>query len=289
MNESAYTSLPAESAVVARAFASAVTGIHGDLVKGIYLTGSLALDDYQSGKSDLDFVVLCDDIPAIRGIEMTRQVHTSLAREFPAVKLNGVYITEKHLDVHHRSAVLLFQEGKLTVSDFEMAPVTLLELKTEAITLSGTPASQLRIGLAQKDVNDFLHRNINSYWKGWINQHSSMARKKMLLALFPRLTEWVLLGVARQLYTLRTGKIISKTGAGYYCIEQLPSEFHGVLKCAIDARTDPKKHLFELKPSYYVQLSFKRCNETLTCARFIIDLFNGEYEASGERDVESSR
>src|SRR5688500_14076758 len=126
----------------------------------------------------------------------------------------------------------------MNVSTFEMASVTLHELRTTAVTLLGTPAHQLPVTIELKDVNAFLRDNINTYWKTWLAKHSSLFGRQLLLAFFPRLTEWTVLGLARQLYTLRTGKIASKTYAGYYCLEQLPDNYHRIIRDAIKIRND---------------------------------------------------
>lgn len=159
-----------------------------------------------------------------------------------------------------------------------MAPVTLYELKTIAITLLGIPAQNLPVNVQIDDVNKFLFENINTYWKNWIAKHSSFSTNQLLLIFIPRLTEWVILGVARQLYTLRTGRIVSKTGAGYYCLEHLPNKYQAIVQEAIKIRKDNSKHVLTLKTSYYLHPSMQRYIETLDCAYFIIDMFNEEYK-----------
>lgn len=163
-----------------------------------------------------------------------------------------------------------------------MAPVALYELRTIAITLLGERAQQLPVVVHTNDVNRFLYENINSYWKAWLTKHAAIYKKQMLLTLLPRLTEWVILGLARQLYTLRTAKIASKTAAGYYCLEQLPSEYHWILQEAIKIRSDNSQHKLHLKASYYVHPSIKRTTKTLECAHFIMNQFNEEYNAATE-------
>ena len=144
--------------------------------------------------------------------------------------------------------------------------------------MGGTEIESLPIQVTQKDLLEFLYRNVNTYWKKWCDEHFSIFHKKMLLILFPRLTEWVILGLARQLYSLHTGKICSKTEAGYYALKILPEKYHSVIQQAIQIRNGNRKQLMTLNGSYYIQPSIKRCNETLDCAYFIIAMFNTEYE-----------
>jgi hypothetical protein len=159
-----------------------------------------------------------------------------------------------------------------------MAPVTLLELKTTALTVLGPPAQSLPITLHPNEVEQFLYENINTYWKGWIAIHSALRPHQLLLLLVPRLTEWVVLGMARQLYTLQTGTITSKTEAGYYCLDHLSPAYRPIVQQAINIRKDTAKHPLQVKPSYYVAPSLKRCRRTLDCASFILEHFNEEYQ-----------
>jgi hypothetical protein len=39
-------------------YSSRLTAVHHDLIEGIYVTGSVALDDYYSRKSDIDFITV---------------------------------------------------------------------------------------------------------------------------------------------------------------------------------------------------------------------------------------
>jgi hypothetical protein len=218
-------------------------------------------------------------------------VHCTIEQRFKRANLSGTYLTFDNLDVEHcnTTPTLSYHEGILHESNFGMAPVTLYELRTIAITLLGIPAQQLPVAVHINDVNRFLYENINSYWKTWLTEHAAMEKKKLLLILLPRLTEWVILGVARQLYTLRTGKIASKTSAGYYCLEQLPNKYHTILQEAINIRGDVRKHRLYLKTSYYVQPSLKRTIETLDGAHFIIDQFNREYNPATENSRKTQK
>ena len=249
------------------------------LISGMYVTGSIPLNDFHPNKSDIDFIILWNELPTPDIQSQLEQLHKRIDRKFK-IKLNGCYITHGSLNVHHSptSKSLCYQERQMNESAFEMAPVTLYELKTTAITIMGIPAQELPVAVDISDVNKFLFENINGYWKNWIDKHSSFSIHRLLLILFPRLSEWVILGVARQLYTLKTGKITSKTGAGYYCLEQLPDKYHSIIRKAIKIRNDNSDHLLTVRSSYYIQHSIKRAHETIACANYIIQLFSEEYK-----------
>jgi hypothetical protein len=263
---------------------SGIRNCNAGMVKGVYLTGSIALNDFHPAKSDIDFVILCHQMPGAGLQEQLERVHRNLERKFKQPNFNGTYLTEESLDSQqgHRATTLHWHEGRMQIAPLEMAPVTLLELKTTALTVLGPPARDLPATLHPGDVQQFLYENINTYWKGWITKHSALQQRQLLLLLVPRLTEWVVLGMARQLYTLLTGKIASKTGAGFYCLDHLPPAYHLIVQQAINIRKDTAKHLLQVKPAYYVAPSLVRCRRTLDCASFILERFNEEFQSRKE-------
>jgi hypothetical protein len=277
--------IPSDANEILQNFIEGIVHVDRSFITGLYVTGSIALQDYQAGKSDIDFVIVCNRRPDTKLQGQLSQVHHSIERKFKRSNLSCTYLTSDKLDVlyYDRSQVLSYHEGRLHQANFDMARVALYELKTIAITLYGLPTRQLQIGVDGRDVNRFLYKNINSYRKIWLATHAAIRKKKLQLILLPRLTEWVILGLARQLYTLRTGKITSKTSAGFYCLEQLPDKYHHILQQAIKIRADTRNYRLYVKPSYHVQPSLIRAAETLDCAQFLIDQFNKEYNLSAEK------
>lgn len=283
------TKIPYAADVIIKKLIEGITTIKHDFITGVYLTGSVALNDFYPGKSDIDFLILCKQLPTGETTLQLKRLHRLIERRFKKWQLNGSYITNEALNVHNcqTTKTLSFHEGQLNESAFEMAPVTLFELKTTSITLHGIPANELPVVVEPKDVNDFLSTNINTYWKNWVTRHSSLIQRKLLLLLLPGLTEWVILGVARQLYTLRKAKIVSKTDAGYYCLDLLPPRYHCIVQQAINIRQNQSKHFLTLKSSYYVRPSLKRLAQTIDCARYMIQRFNKEYTELGNKADEA--
>ncbi len=271
--------LPSPADKILGALIEGITKAKKDFIQGLYLTGSIPLRDYHPDKSDIDFLILCKELPDKEFRIQLSDIHRTIERKFNRSNLSGAYLTATSLDVHnfYSTQTLSYHDRRLHLSNFDMAPILLYELKTIGITFLGIPAQDLPIIVHINDVNRFLFDNINSYWKRWTSNHSTLFKQKLILLLIPRLTEWVILGVARQLYTLRTGEIASKTSAGRYCLEHLPQKYHPILQQAIKIRGDNHRHMLYLKHSYYVQPSIKRTIETLDCTNFIIAQFNSEY------------
>lgn len=52
---------------------------------------------------------------------------------------------------------------------------------------------------------------------------------------------WGVLGVTRLHYTLATGMVTSKAGAGAYALETFPERWHRILREAVDIRTNQER------------------------------------------------
>lgn len=249
-------------------------------IEGIYLTGSIALGDFYPQKSDIDFLVLTTELPTQSEINQLAQLHESIQKAYPKPVLNGVYLTQYHLQGNriNSTQAIHFQDGKLNKGVFDMGPITLYELKTVAQVITGIPVQQLPIDIDLPRINAFMHRNINSYWQNWLYHHSSLVDRKLLLVLFPGLTEWGILGVARQLYTLKRGTIVSKKAAGLACFEELPTQYQPILEMAIQTRMNtPSWANASLKNITSIRPSLQRANQTIECMQYLIDVFNKTY------------
>jgi len=239
-----------------------------DLIEGVYLTGSIPLGDFHPGKSDIDFIVLLKEIPGRATLFKYKHIHHRIKQKFRKPHLNGYYLTVEQIMSPEKTGGGLpsFFEGKWYFNrPFELNMVTLFELGNTSLTIYGREASALPINISIDKVIVQLHQNINTYWAGWVKEHSAIGRAGLLLTLFPRLTEWGILGVARQLYTLETGKIASKIDAGYYALDRLPDSFNDIILTAIDARKDDR---LTLKPS------LRRGRKTVECMTYMIAEFN---------------
>lgn len=279
--------LPPPADEIVADFAEKICNIQPGFIEGIYLTGSLPLNDFYSNKSDIDFLVFCRELPDEKMAMQLKQIHKTIENKYQKPDLSGSYLTfESILTGEPESKrVLSYHEKKMRFQNFEMAPVSLSELKTNAITVVGAQANTLPIYIRPQKLNEFLYENINTYWKKWIKQYSSFFHRKIILLAFPRFTEWSVLGIARQYYTLQTGKITSKTEAGQYCLQHLPEKYHPIIKEAIEIRKDNRTYPFV--KSYAIRPSFKRLMQTIECIHYLVATFNKAYHETCNDAVEN--
>lgn len=269
--------MPPHPSEIIEYFTGRIKDLFGENLQGIYITGSLALNDFHPDKSDIDVVILCHQLPDRSEAARITQIHNETKTKHASPPLNCVYVPVSVFTNHHPESaeVLHYLRGKLFYSPFEMATVTMIELQQHAITVSGPEASTLPVQMDQHSLNAFLHKNINTYWTHWNDQYEKQPVKYLLLALFPPLTEWSILGIARQYATLRTGKILSKTQAGEWIIKQIPDQYHPSIIRALGIRKQATK--FRWLPS--LRFSINRANETIRCNRFLISKFKESYNS----------
>jgi hypothetical protein len=261
--------LPATVEKVVQDYISQLNSIIPQNIVGVYLTGSVSLGDYYTRKSDIDFITVTLNEPAKDAIHQLKNIHQLIEKKHNNPKLNGYYITTKGIINNITTFPSFFKNKMYTQRPFELKNFSLFELKFFSYHAYGLPVIELPINVQLEDVIKELHDNINDYWTTWVQKHSTINFNQVLLILFPRLTEWGLLGVARQLYTLNTGSVTSKLLAGSYYLERVPNEFRSIMATAIETRRLNKT---ELKPS------MKRADGTLKCMKWIITEFNKTYD-----------
>ncbi|WP_328521806.1 nucleotidyltransferase domain-containing protein [Kribbella sp. NBC_00359] len=174
-------------------------------IEAVWLHGSLALGDFQLGRSDLDVVAVVSSPPPA-AIE---DVHRRLIRSAPlAAKLHCSYLVAAELaDPAVRHAT--FAQGRYF--DRPVTPVTRRELALSNLSLFGPPPSSLLPATSDAELAAFVRRDLRDFW-------FPVTRKRT-----PWYADiWVdlsLLTIARAHVTLTTGELITKRAA----LDVLPS------------------------------------------------------------------
>lgn len=202
-------------------------------VDGFYVVGSAALDDFQPGRSDVDFVALVTH--PLNAAELwqlgtlQRRLHLqSVIDAIPRLRwplvCNGVFVEHEDLK---RSAlrvtpVASHVAGKFTPGEgFDANPVTWLNLKRYGIRVRGPEPAELDVYHSDAELRAWTLSNLNSYWRHWardIQSNGLTAAKALLL----RYVAWGVQGTSRMQYTIATGDLISKTHATEYALDVFP-------------------------------------------------------------------
>lgn len=108
-------------------------------IQGIYLTGSVALDDYRPGVSHIDFVAVSETALEPSELKLLRQVQTEHSRKLSVPKLDGVYLTWSALAATPLglSAPYYLLGHFEPKGDFAITPVTWWTLHRHPLPLRG--------------------------------------------------------------------------------------------------------------------------------------------------------
>ena len=169
----------------------------------LWAHGSLALGDFQPGRSDLDLVaIVASDISDAQR-EQLQRTHEALIRdEELADKLHCSYMVRDQLANAGRCHVT-WAMGEL----FErpVSPVSRRELTQGGLCLYGPQPAALVPAITDQELNDYIRVHLRDYW------YPKTAKPELWLRDI-----WVDLGLltlARASVTLQDGRLISKREA----------------------------------------------------------------------------
>ncbi|MEV4107971.1 aminoglycoside adenylyltransferase domain-containing protein [Nonomuraea sp. NPDC049695] len=200
------------------------------LVEGLYLEGSAALGDYRPDTSDVDFVAVTAAEPPF---EVLERIHTRLG----AYPFEGCYLTwdDLRLDPSGLGPRPRAHGGKLHPRGY-LNPVTWHTLARHGLTCRGPKPDELELWHDPAALAAWTDDNLDRYWRRLVTRASRLAAPWGLASLGNYGTVWIVTGVARLHYTLATGEITSKAGAGRHALEAFPERWHRVVNEALRLR-----------------------------------------------------
>ncbi|MCR8644407.1 DUF4111 domain-containing protein [Paenibacillus sp. N1-5-1-14] len=221
-------------------------------VESIYLYGSVALGDYKDGSSDIDFLVLLKEAPQASDIDAISAAHQEVDQAYPHLEIMGTYL---HLEdvgkpTHEQSSIVTYFSKQVHADGkgADMNPITWWILKHHGVRVYGVEQS-FDYEVDEKVLVDYVLHNMNSYWVGWIERLESQLANLHLIdqesvtQQLDETVEWCVLGMLRQLYTVKEKGVKSKTQAGTYGLSIMPKQWHGLIEEAIHIkRQEPERN-----------------------------------------------
>jgi predicted nucleotidyltransferase len=212
----------------------AISSILEDYSPTLYLYGSVVLDDFQPGWSDIDLLVLTDgpisDVLAEKLVTLRQALNEDGDNPFLELFEGGMLSKTSFID-HSKENVVYWGTGKQRITDtYRLDSFAMAELLDSGVLLRG---DDIRDGFAYPTMAEFKADILHHY--DAIRKYAQNTGEQVTSC------GW-LLDIARGLYTLRTGKIISKTAAGEWVLAENLAPNPEVLQKAIDIRKDPQKY-----------------------------------------------
>lgn len=218
--------LPDDVSKAAARHLDAADAVLPGLVARLYITGSAALGDYQPGRSDIDFVAFTSRPLSAADLTALASMHGSFLDSGPAY--DGVYLELDELpevpDDGRPAPHLVDGQFRADTPCGELTPSTWTEFSRYAIAIRGPQAAGLGITISGDRLRKWQLGNLNSYWRDLADGAAKVwsERDQESLVPDPATVTWCALGPPRLHYTLASGDITSKTGAGHYARQHFP-------------------------------------------------------------------
>ncbi|MBO0694023.1 MAG: DUF4111 domain-containing protein, partial [Acidimicrobiaceae bacterium] len=212
-------------------------------VTGWYLVGSLALDAFRPGRSDVDFVAVLDRELSPGELRRLRVVHASAGlvnaaaagiRRQPLLSgtCNGVFVRQKDLTrpVLEITPVASHAGHEFHVGrGFDANPVTWKVLAERGIPIRGDAPAMLGLKPSPEQLRGWNLANLHEYWQPWAERLIQQGPVPVA-RLRPRwMTAWGVLGAPRLHHTIATGEVISKPAAGEYALATFSGRWHAII------------------------------------------------------------
>ena len=240
-----------------------------NMLKGFYLQGSIALDAYVEGSSDIDFIAIINRSLLVGEVEILTEIHRTIASIYPKPEMDGVYMMWE--DIGKLEAddnnYLYYNGGQLSYGAYFNA-ITWWILKMQGISIVGPQPTAINFEIDPQHLVEYVVENMNTYWAGRIEK-IEQAMETILQFTTEEIDveiEWSVLGLLRQLYTLKEHGIISKLGAGEYALLHMPEEWHPIIQEAIDIRKGVDRDRFASDR--------ERMDTALKFSKYMIDYCN---------------
>ena len=210
-----------------------IVSVLADNKPTVYLYGSVALDDFQIGWSDIDILVLTEREISEQQAKRLAGLRQDLSERYPENPYfllfeGGMLSAEAFMNGKNGRAVYWGSSGQRITDHYQIDSFGMAELLDSGILLYGN------------DIRKSLAYPTYAQMRDDIARHVRAARTYGLVV------GW-LLDISRGIHTLRTGKIISKTAAGEWALENNLCPNAEALRKALQIRKEPLKYAKEEK------------------------------------------
>jgi Nucleotidyltransferase domain len=224
---------------VVQAYLSAADAALPGMITGVYGYGSLVLDDWHPGVSDVDLLALTDGPLDTAALDGLAKIHAELD-ERPAVDV--VYVPQSWAtgDLPDDQRPTPFSLDGALYRDEPcggLTPIIWLTAARYGRTFRG-PAPEWTVD--PERVRRYNLDNLRSYWAreaGW--WRAALDGADPALELPGERVEWLVLGPPRLHYTLATGAVTSKSGAAQHVAGYFPDFAELAARCAARRRGEP--------------------------------------------------
>lgn len=194
------------------------------LLRGLYLVGSAALDDFQPGRSDVDGVAVTTRPVAPSDHAALHDVHRALegATAYDAVYLEIGQVRSAPVP----GAIVAHSLGGVLHLDRPCGEVTPAgwALLRQGVPVTGPTVSDLGVWDPTPVLLEATRANLRDYWRPLAAANrAAVAGRPPDAPAGAEVIGWLVLGAPRLHALLQTGRIVSKTAAGHHAAAAFPA------------------------------------------------------------------
>ena len=214
---------------------NSIVDIIDDNMTAIYLYGSVALNDFKLGWSDIDILCLTKfaitDVQARLLVKLRQALLEAEPGNLYYRSFEGGILPLKAFINKSADRVVYWGTRDQRITDvYDFDSFSMYELIVDGVLLFGNNIrAALRMPTYQQLRNDVI-RHYQAIRKHAVKTDESMYSYGWLL------------DIARGIYTLRTGKVIAKTVAGEWALENNICPVAEALRQAVDIRNNPLRY-----------------------------------------------
>ncbi len=221
-----------------RYFRSGVQTALGHRFCGMYLTGSLALGDFDPRSSDIDFIVVTDGDVTTDELAALQALHARFnAGESPwATEVEAVYIAQDALRRHDpaRSLHPHIERGAgetLRMDQLDSGWVVQRHILRQCgIAVAGPPPHTLIDPVDPRELHQAVALLMREWWGPMVDDPWPLKRSGY--------QAYAVLTMCRMLYTLQHGAVVSKPAAARWAREILGQHWASLIERALAWRKD---------------------------------------------------
>jgi len=210
-----------------------------DMPVSIYLYGSITMDDFQYGWSDIDLLCLTDCSISQEQAHRLVGLRQRLVEQYrdPVYQLfeGGILSLQSFLNGIPDTVVYWGTSDQYITDTYNLDSLGRYELKTNGVLIAGRDIRNMIIMPSNTDIRKAVQFHFKT-----IRKHAVQTDESLYSC------GW-LLDIARCIYTLRRGGMIAKTKAGEWALKQQLCPVPETLKKALLVRKDPLKYKDDLE------------------------------------------
>lgn len=184
-------------------------------------------------------MIVTGHTPGRRELELLRRVHARTRAAATGPQFNGVHVTWDDLtrDPAACGPVASVIGGRFrNRASADVNPVTWHILAEHGVTVRGPHPLELDVWDEPESLRAWSLGSLDEQWRRWREKAGRLVTPRGLAALGSLAPSWSVLSVSRLHFTLKTGEITSKSGAGAYALHAFPDRWQRIVNECLRVR-----------------------------------------------------